>query len=184
MTLAERNPTPESPFDFTSESPFNIKAEECVITSLLLDQEQLADVEDMLEPTHFYIEKHRRFYKAILSLWRKQEIIDSVTLLEELRTTNQVESDDFLNIARLMMDYPGYGLAVGQYATIVRRDALRREMIQVSKQLHQLARDAENATDLVDKAESVITQATQSYRIGSKFSDMPEIVGEIKHYIH
>ena len=48
--------------------PYSQEAEAAVLGGILLNNDALAQVQDIIKPEDFYIESHRRIYEAIESL--------------------------------------------------------------------------------------------------------------------
>jgi len=57
--------------------PQYIEAEQCVLGAILLENDALLKALELLKPTHFYRDSHRKIFEAILDLF--------VTLRNHLR---------------------------------------------------------------------------------------------------
>ena len=68
--------------------PQNIEAEQSVLGALMLDKEAIYRIADILHPNDFYRETHAEIYKAMLSLFEKNEPIDLLSLKEVLLSTS------------------------------------------------------------------------------------------------
>ena len=64
--------------------PNDMNAEECVLGSILIDQEAIIRARRVLKPNDFYLVKHQWVYDAMLALKANRQPIDAVTLRREL----------------------------------------------------------------------------------------------------
>ncbi len=64
--------------------PHSLEAEKSVLGSILLDKEVLYEVLEVLKEGDFYSEMHQEIYRAIVSLYRRNESADFLTVSEEL----------------------------------------------------------------------------------------------------
>ncbi|MBQ3107608.1 MAG: replicative DNA helicase, partial [Firmicutes bacterium] len=65
--------------------PHSDEAEKSVLGAALLDREVLPELEAVLTPADFYSEMHKEIFDAILTLSRKNEPVDVLTVSEELK---------------------------------------------------------------------------------------------------
>ncbi len=63
---------------------FNLDAEMAVLAGLLLDNDELANVQDWLAPTDFYSPDHARIYECVLELCGENKRADAITAGEWL----------------------------------------------------------------------------------------------------
>ncbi len=73
-------------------SPNSVDAERAVLGAILKDQDGISIVLEVFNaPEHFYVPKHRIIFKAILSLYGKNEPADITTVSNELQKTDELE---------------------------------------------------------------------------------------------
>lgn len=158
--------------------PHNFEAEQSVLGSILLDNEVLSYIEGKLVAEHFYKEAHRKIFRAIETLFHRNEPIDLVTLTEELRQRNELENVG--SVAYLI------GLAEGvptaayaeHYVNIVAEKAVLRDLISVNGQIMQSAYDqALPLEQILDKAEASVFELSSNKR-SHDFANMSTLVGE------
>ena len=68
--------------------PQNIEAEQSILGALMISKDAIASVLGQIQPEDFYVNRHAEMYKAILSLYQKNEAIDVVTVVDELNKLN------------------------------------------------------------------------------------------------
>lgn len=127
--------------------PQNLEAEQSVLGSILIDNEAFITLEGSIESKHFYKQAHRIIFEACDSLRESNEPVDLVTLTEELRQNNKLESVG--NVPYLIGLAEGVPTAayVQNYAKIVLEKYKLREMISVGGQLQQSAYDEVASAD-------------------------------------
>src|SRR5256886_1323551 len=71
--------------EFTGrQTPWSNEAEQAVLGAMLLDQDAALKAAELLDDTMFYREAHRLLYRAMTALTERGDVIDPVTLREEL----------------------------------------------------------------------------------------------------
>jgi len=72
--------------------PAHTKAEQSVLTALLINDNYVNRISEFLIASDFYIPAHKLIYQAILDLVQQNKRIDLVTLQDELTKRDQLES--------------------------------------------------------------------------------------------
>ncbi|WP_270516384.1 replicative DNA helicase [Lactobacillus johnsonii] len=147
--------------------PHDSEAEKAVLGAVFLDPEAIIDASDVLQPDDFYEHANRIVFQAMLNISGREEVIDPVTLQDELKKNNQV--DDIGGIAyvtELSMATPT-AAHVTYYAKIVKRKAILRNLISTSQRIIQNAIEgSDDVTDILDDAESQIMGVSQDNASG------------------
>jgi replicative DNA helicase len=149
--------------------PHNLDAERAVLGAVLLEgREALPRVVEVLRPSDFYTEAHRAMYQAMLTLFDRGAPVDSLTLSEELRRTDQLQFVGGPAAIALLMEEASIAAHLGSYTAIVRDMAVLRELIQTSTHIIGQAFDAkEDVQTLVDDAEKRIFSLAERRLEGS-----------------
>lgn len=140
--------------------PANLDAERSVIGAILLNDENLTQVCDYLEPSDFYAPAHQILFQACLSVSQKNKRIDVLTLQHELESTQQLEAIGGVSyLLELQENIPSIGLIV-QHATIVKEKRILRELISSSTEIIAASYDESNTEidRVLDQAEKKIFQ--------------------------
>lgn len=147
--------------------PHDSEAEKAVLGAVFLDPEAIIDASDVLQPDDFYEHANRIVFQAMLNISDREEVIDPVTLQDELKKNNQV--DDIGGIAyvtELSMATPT-AAHVTYYTKIVKRKAILRNLISTSQRIIQNAIEgSDDVTDILDDAESQIMGVSQDNASG------------------
>ena len=159
-----------SPLDVPSRiPPHNLEAERAVLGAILLEgREALPRVVEVLRPSDFYTEAHRAIYQAMLALFDRGAPVDSLTLSEELRRTDQLQFVGGPAAIALLMEEASIAAHLSAYTGIVRDMAVLRELIQTSTQIITQAFEAKDEVQtLVDDAEKRIFSLAERRLEGS-----------------
>lgn len=158
--------------------PRSVEAEKCLLGCLMLDKEAINKVVDFLKPEDFYKGIHNQIFQAMVELFEKQEPIDllsSTTRLEEKNLLEEIGGASYLS--ECVNSVPTASNVVN-YAKIVRKKKVLRDLIQASQEINSLAfEEAEDIDLLLDKAESRIFSIAQRSLI-QEFSPVADSLEE------
>jgi len=130
---------------------------------MLLDSDALLRATEYVDESMFYRESHRRVFRAMVALSERGEVIDPLTLTEELSRKSELEAAGGREYIGYLVDVVPTAANVEYHAKIVREKALRRRLIEVSTSIVSEAFDsALPAADLLDAAEHSIFEVNQS----------------------
>jgi replicative DNA helicase len=71
--------------------PHSLEAERAVLGGMLLDRESLPKAVELLKPSDFYKEGHRKIFDSMLALFDRNEPVDLLTISEELRRRSELD---------------------------------------------------------------------------------------------
>lgn len=154
--------------------PANIEAERAVLGSLIIDPEALSAIVDTLRPDDFYRDAHRLLYEAILSLYRRHQPADFVTLVDALERSDHLDAVGGTSyITSLINAVPTSGNIV-YYGRIVERTGVLRRLIHASGEIAALAYEAsdESADTALEQAEELLFSVRQSHTLGQTKSPL------------
>ena len=80
--------------------PQSIPSEQAVLGSIMLRKDAMHEVEDMITPDSFYVEKHKKIFQAMLDLSLKNEPIDHAFTLHKTWRTKISGSNRRQSISR------------------------------------------------------------------------------------
>lgn len=143
--------------------PQDLDAEAAVLSSILLRQEVFDEVQDIIQPEHFYSDANRRIYEAILDLSRADKVIDLVNVASWLRSRERLEQvGGTVYLAELTDATPAVA-NVQSYATTVRERARLRQLISVcQKYAAEGYGDCGEVQEFVDNAEQAIFEIART----------------------
>ncbi len=143
--------------------PWSEDAEHAVLSAMLMDGDAALRAVEYVDDTMFYREGNRRIFRAMLSLQERGDVIDPLTLSEELSRTNELQASGGRDYIAFLVDAVPTSANIEYHAKIVREKALRRRLIEVSTAIVTEAfESALPAGELVDAAEHKIFEVNQS----------------------
>jgi len=129
--------------------PANLDAEKFLLGSVLLDGRRFADIAVVLTADDFVLEKHRRIFVRMSHLHRRDEVIDRVTLANELLKYGELESVDGLSYLVSLDDGLPHISNLDSYVKIVREKATLRRIAIAARHLMTRALLAEEEPDAI-----------------------------------
>jgi replicative DNA helicase len=143
--------------------PWSAESESAVLGGLLLDNATWDHVGDILEPKHFYDERHGRIFAAIASLALACKPADVATVLDELQKSGKATAVD-LGFLHSLTQYVPSMSNLRRYAETVAERALMRGLLEAADEVRTIATEAGLTTaDRLDKSVSKL-QALQIQR--------------------
>jgi len=159
--------------------PQNAEAENAVLGSMLLDREAISRSIELLDEKSFYSESNRIIFQAIVKLYDENQGVDIVTLIEELKKRDVLDSvGGPAHITELANSIPT-SANIDHYAKIVKEKYLLRRLIATATHIVSESYDSSsNVDELLDRSEQLIFEITSEKKHGKETSAMKEIVKE------
>ena len=156
--------------------PQNIEAEQSVLGGILIENEAINKVMEILTDDDFYREAHRKIYNAILNLSERDEPADSITLINELRKMNHLDSVGGASYIASLIDSVPTAANIEYYAKIVREKSLLRRLIQTSTDIvTQSYEDRSDVEGFLDEVERSFFEISEK-RVKPSFYSIRDIV--------
>lgn len=141
----------------TTKLPYSEEAEVAVISSMLVDMNATAEVSTILSSEDFYKPSHKVIFEAIMNVYNRGEVVDIVTVVEELRKDNRLQELGGASSVASLTEESVSAVNVSYYAKIVREKAILRELIKKSNIIAQNAMEGGEDVDIIlDEAENSI----------------------------
>src|SRR5690242_2633607 len=112
--------------------PYSEDAEQAVLSAMLMDPDAILRATEFLNDSMFYREGHGRIYRAMVSLFERGDVVDPLTLSEELQRSGSLESSGGKDYIGFLVDAVPTAANVEYHARIVREKAMRRRVIELS----------------------------------------------------
>jgi replicative DNA helicase len=152
-------PKPSDPLNLP---PQNIKAEESLLSAILVDNTALLEVVEILIPQDFYRTAHQKIFAAISDLFDHGEPIDTVTLNNALKEKGQLESVGGAAYLGHLLDEVPMAVNAEHYARIVHDKAVLRRLIEKANAITKRCFQEQGGTDeILDFAEASIFEVTE-----------------------
>lgn len=137
--------------------PQNIEAEKSLLGSLLLDKNSIVKIVDFLQPKDFYKQTHKEIYQAAIDLFEKSEPIDLLAISARLKEKQLLENIGGRAYLTELINIVPTASHISNYAKIVQRKRILRELIDVSQEINSLGHEEkEDVDELLDQAEQKI----------------------------
>ena len=141
--------------------PNNPDAEANVLSAMLLSSEVVEEALTELLPDDFYRPMNKSLFETMHDMYDRSMPIDSITLIDYLNSENKLQE---VGGEAYILELRGQTLSLvnwQHHASIVRRDAMLREIIGATNQINQLAYNAPTDTkEVVERAESMLLSVT------------------------
>ena len=164
--------------DFSSHKlpPQHIEAEQSILGGILIENEAINRVMEILDADDFYRDAHRRIFNALINLSERDEPADLITLTNELRKIDQLDSIGGASYLASLIDSVPTAANIEYYARIVKEKAILRKFIQTSTEIvTQSYEDRGDVEGFLDEAERSIFEISEK-RVRPSFYPIREIV--------
>lgn len=156
--------------------PQNVEAEQSVIGAMLIEREAISKVAEFLQPEDFYREAHRLIYTTILDLFNKNDAVDMVTVTENLRKVDKLESVGGISYITSLANSVPTAANVIYHARIVEEKSLLRLLINAATEIAGMGYEgSEDAAQILDQAERKILEVS-GRKMGHDFTPINTIV--------
>lgn len=133
--------------------PQDVEAESAILGALLISCDAIYDVKDEIETSYFYKEEHQIIYKNMLFLAEHKVSIDLITLVNRLRTTQElILAGSPKYISSLTAGVTG-SQNIKDHATLVKIAYLRRKIIMGAQEMLKMAYSGESLSELITSTE-------------------------------
>ncbi len=137
--------------------PHNLEAERCVLGAVLIHNDAFNQAAQLIDAHDFFRDAHRRVFDKMVDLNERGEVIDLVTLKDELERSGDLDGVGGPAYIAGLVDGVPRSTHVEYYAHIVKEKATRRQIIFAANEILQTAYTGEGGADTVlDKAEQAI----------------------------
>ena len=143
---------------------------------MLIDQDAVLRAVETVDDTMFYAEKHRRIFRAMVSITERGSVVDPLTVSEELSRRGELEASGGKEYIGFLVDVVPTAANIEYHAQIVHEKAVLRRLIEVSTSIVAEAFEGKStANELLDEAESRIFQVAQQ-RTKDGFTRIKELL--------
>lgn len=166
MTSNSPNDSSERSRDFSGRhAPWSNEAEQAVLCAMLQDQDAALRAIEHLNDSMFYREQHRMLFRAMSALVERREVVDPITLREELVRRGDFDRAGGMEYIGAIIDVVPTAANVEFHAKIVHDRAIERQLIQAATAIIQETYDGGvDSGQLVDSAEQRVFQVAQLRR--------------------
>lgn len=136
--------------------------EDAVLGAIMLEPSALDRVTDLLTAESFYVEAHQRIFRAMLNLQKKNQPIDILTVVEELKTTDELEMIGGPYYVTRLTNAVVSSASIEAHARYIQQKFIRREIIRISgEQISKAYDDKEDTETLLEDFEREVLEIGQ-----------------------
>ncbi|KKR78627.1 MAG: Replicative DNA helicase [Candidatus Nomurabacteria bacterium GW2011_GWA2_40_9] len=159
--------------------PQSISSEQAVLGSIMLRKDGMHEVEDMITPDSFYVEKHKMIFQAMLDLSSKNEPIDMLSLSTKLGEQKLIELIGGNKYLAEIVNLVPSSTNVKHYADIVQKKYVLRSLIEAADYVSELAFEEgdDHMDDILDMAEKKMFSVVSSPK-NQKFISLKDALPE------
>jgi len=169
--------TAERSSEFTGrQAPWSNEAEQAVLGAMLLDQDAALKAAEFLDDTMFYREGHRLLFRAMIALTERGDVIDPVTLRDELARRGDLDRAGGMEYVATLIDVVPTAANVEHHAKIMRDKAVLRRLVEAATGIIQDVYELRTpASEVLDVAEHRIFEVAQ-FRRAQDFIRLKELI--------
>lgn len=159
--------------------PHNLESEQCVIGSIIVEEQTLVPVAEILDREDFYIDAHKVIYDSMIELGNERKPIDMITLTNRLKEKgylDQVGGVTYLTSITNMIPTTSNAKV---YAEIVKKNSTLRKLIKASNDIISMGYEASDSLDdILNVAEKKIFDISQD-RMSQDFKPISEVLTSV-----
>ncbi len=156
--------------------PQNLEAELSILGGILIDNDAINKVLEVLAPSDFYRESHRKIFESMINISGRGEPVDLITLNDELKTSALLDGVGGTPYIAALVDGVATAANITYYAKIVKQKAVLRGLISVATDI--VTKGYEESSDVdsfLDYAERQIFEISEN-KVKPSFFKIKEIV--------
>src|SRR3954447_3624119 len=138
--------------------------EEAVLGAIMLEKSAFDTAIEILKPECFYVDAHQRIYRSMQSLQQKSQPIDILTVVEELRSKEELEMVGGPYYVTRLTNSVVSSANIEAHSKIILQKFIQRELIRISGEIIGDAyEDSADVFDLLDDAEAKLFEITNNH---------------------
>ena len=156
--------------------PQALDLEESVLGALMLDQNALTNTIEIIHTEYFYKPEHQLIFKAIVSLFEKSNPVDILTVVEELRSTGNLDAAGGAYYVSQLTNRVVSAAHIEYHARVLSEKYIQRGLIRVST-LTDSYDETTDVIELLDRTEQRLMDITEN-NFRRDYSDMSTLMRE------
>ncbi len=166
-----------------STPPQALEAEMAVLGSMLIEREASERALDLLHETDFYLDGHRRIFRAVHSLFGAGQAVDVVTVSEELRKKSELDGVGGGGYLAELINKVTTAAHVEYYGRLVKEKAILRDLIAAATGVVTACYTQEkDPKQILDEAQGSILKVSERQTLQGVV-EMKDLVHEVVEQI-
>jgi replicative DNA helicase len=138
--------------------------EEAVLGAIMLEKAAFDVVAEILKPECFYVDAHQRVFKTMQGLQQKNQPIDILTVVEELKSKEELDMVGGPYFVTRLTNTVVSSANIEAHARIILQKFIQRELIRISGEIiNESYEDSTDVFDLLDEAEGKLFEITNNH---------------------
>lgn len=163
--------------------PQNLEAEQCVLGSIMLQQEAMPKAAEFLNQEDFYRDAHKSIFAAMTTLFDRSEPIDLITVSNLLKDNNRFDAVGGPTYLATLTDIVPVAANISYYAKIVREKAILRRLIQNGTEIAGRCYEEQDDIDtLLDDVETTVFEISRA-KSGQSYHSLKTVISSTFKYI-
>jgi replicative DNA helicase len=164
---------------FLKPLPQNEEAEQAVLGAILIEGNVINQVLEILTPSDFYKEAHKKIFDSMIELDRESKPIDYFTLFEYMKSTGhlleEVGGSSYLTYLREIVPSTAN---VEYYAKMVKEKSILRRLVMAATDIANRGHEEViNVDEFIDRAEQAILEVAQN-KVKPSFYESRELAAK------
>jgi replicative DNA helicase len=162
----------------TASPPQNTDVEASLLGSLLIDGDAFLKISDQIQSEDFFDKKHSMIFAAMRALHEKRSPIDVLTLSEQLKNESRLDIIGGASYLTELTNVVPTASHLEQYAEIVADKAIRRRLIDASRDILNVSHDeSKSLQELIEEAETRLFDVSQKH-VRQDITSLESILGD------
>ncbi|HRN47303.1 MAG TPA: DnaB-like helicase N-terminal domain-containing protein, partial [Niabella sp.] len=135
-----------------------------VLGAVMLEKDAFDAIVEILKPECFYVDAHQRIFRAMQSLANKSQPIDMLTVVEELKSREELEMIGGPYYVTKLTNAVVSAANIDAHSRIILQKFIQRELIRISGEIITDAyEDSTDVFELLDDAEGKLFEITNQH---------------------
>lgn len=133
-----------------------------VLGSMLIEKDAVEKAVDVLHEKDFYLESHRKVFRALRELFNRGQAVDVITAGEELRKLKILDEVGGMEALTGLVNKVATAAHVDYYARLVKEKSILRELITTSTAIvSSCYNEAKEPSQILDEAQASILKVAE-----------------------
>ncbi|MYH11195.1 MAG: replicative DNA helicase, partial [Gemmatimonadales bacterium] len=150
-------------------TPWSEEAEISVLGAMLIDGDSVAIALERIDDSAFHREGNRRIFRAMVRLYGRGDVIDAVTLADELQSAAELDAVGGMAYLAKLVDAVPTAANIAYHCRILRDKTVLRRLISSATEIIQDAYETGSGEvdETLDRAEQRIFEISQAEQRGT-----------------
>ena len=159
--------------------PHNDEAEIYVLGSVIIDNRIMGLLDGKIRPNDFFVELNQQIYEAMISLHKRKQKIEIITIREEFTRLELPSTPELQDYLLEIVDAVPATSNIQIYIDIVEEKSIERSLLEKMGEISDDIRtNSLEFNDLLDKTEDTITEVIKRRRT-NEFITLSEVAGSV-----